>query len=501
MIESLIPLSPPPGIYRQGTDYEAKGRWADANLVRFTEDTIRPVGGWRRMLDSTFTAFSAITGVARGALAWRGEDGTTRIAIGTNTNLYLISGKTMHDITPSGFTTGNIDSGPTGGGGSWGDGAWGAGPWGGAASGGDSVDAATWQLDNFGDFAVGVCTSDLKLYVWEGDPATAAIFPTATGGTIPDAKAVVVTPERFVMLLKGDTVSWADQESYVDWDFASVTNQAGQQPLATNGALVAGRRGRGETYLWTDMDMWVATYLGLPEVYSFRQVGDHCGLIAPNAVAIVDGRALWMGNGKFYKYDGAVAPIRCDVADFLFSNLNRAQLAKIHAKPYTQFGEIWFFYPSLASSEIDSYVIYNYIEDHWCIGTQTRTAGVTDGPTEYPVLVDDEGLIWEHEFGNDRGDEVPFLTSGPIDTGNEEIVKHFQRIVPDEKVLGQVNATLYTSFFPTELPYEHGPYTLTAPTSVRCTGRQLRVRFTEAVANTAWRIGKMRLGYRVGGRR
>src|SRR5437016_10735839 len=47
-IMARFPLSFPPGIYRNGTDLQAKGRWHDSNLVRFYEGTIRPVGGWRK---------------------------------------------------------------------------------------------------------------------------------------------------------------------------------------------------------------------------------------------------------------------------------------------------------------------------------------------------------------------------------------------------------------------------------------------------------------------
>ena len=31
---TLIPLQIPPGVYRNGTEYQASNRWYDANLVR-----------------------------------------------------------------------------------------------------------------------------------------------------------------------------------------------------------------------------------------------------------------------------------------------------------------------------------------------------------------------------------------------------------------------------------------------------------------------------------
>lgn len=45
-IEKLVALNLPPGAYRNGTKYQAKGRFFDTNLVRWLEGILRPVGGW-----------------------------------------------------------------------------------------------------------------------------------------------------------------------------------------------------------------------------------------------------------------------------------------------------------------------------------------------------------------------------------------------------------------------------------------------------------------------
>ena len=44
---AIIPLKIPEGIYKNGTDNQRAGRWSDCNLIRFYEDSIRPVLGWR----------------------------------------------------------------------------------------------------------------------------------------------------------------------------------------------------------------------------------------------------------------------------------------------------------------------------------------------------------------------------------------------------------------------------------------------------------------------
>jgi hypothetical protein len=68
-----------------------------------------------------------------------------------------------------------------------------------------------------------------------------------------------------------------------------------------------------------------------------------------------------------------------------------------------------------------------------------------------------------------------------------------QKVVPDDKTVGDVSLTVYTAPNPDTTETEHGPYTLTAQTSIRLKARQIRVKLTEAVA-TGWRVGTVRLG-------
>ena len=44
---ALVPLQIPAGFYRNGTDYDASGRWRDGSLVRWRDGSLRPIGGWQ----------------------------------------------------------------------------------------------------------------------------------------------------------------------------------------------------------------------------------------------------------------------------------------------------------------------------------------------------------------------------------------------------------------------------------------------------------------------
>ena len=107
----LVPFQPPPGVWANGTAYEAKGRWNDSNLVRWKNGRLQPLGGWEKAIGAT------LSGVGRAMLAWKDYSGTQWLAIGTNEKLYVftsLSGS-AEDITPviaspNSFITGNSDA-------------------------------------------------------------------------------------------------------------------------------------------------------------------------------------------------------------------------------------------------------------------------------------------------------------------------------------------------------------------------------------------------------
>lgn len=495
MREKLIPLNLPPGLYRNGTKYQAKGRWYDANLVRFLSGTVRPIGGWRRMKDSVGVDIAALTGVPRAMIAWRANTGVVRFGIGTNSKAYALIDGTVTDITPTtGFTPGSADSTFSGGTGAYGAGTYGSGVYGGGSLTATLVDADTWQFDTFGDYLVGCLTSDGKILVWDGNTLNKFVAPAnaPTG-----CRGVVVTPERFLVALGagGDPrrVYWASQESTSDWSLIDPANTAGDFPLTTNGRLMAGRRTRRQTLLWTDADMHTMTYVGGAAIYSFDQAGDNCGLLAPNAVAIAGTVAFWMSKTNFFMFDGYVKPIPCDVRDYVFSDINLTQRSKIVALTVSEFDEVWWFYPGATATEPDRYVVYNYAEGHWALGKLGRSAGVDRGASSVPIMVSPSGLLYEHEVGDDRGSEVPYIESGPIELGDGDQFIRVQRLVPDEKTLGDVTARLYMSNYPTDTERMSGPFSLDTPTNMRETSRVVRLRLQQARA-TSWRVGVIRLG-------
>ena len=490
----LIPLNLPAGQYRNGTEYQSQGRWRDGNLIRWHEGALRPIGGWRQR------GTVDINGVARTMVAWEDNSNNRRVALGTHNKLYaMTAGNTISDITPAGFTSGRVDATAfTGYGGStFGNGLYGL-P---SEDTGSILRATTWSLENWGEYLLGCTADDGKIYQWTLNSATPAAVlsnaPTSCSG-------MMVTEERFVFAFGagGDPrkVAWSDRENNNLWTPAA-TNEAGDIQIQTNGVILAGLRTRGQSLILTDQDAHTATYSGPPYVYGFERVGTSCGLIAANAAASVDAGVMWMGQRSFFVYSGgAVQALPCDVADYVFSDINNDQKSKVHAVVNSRFNEIWWFYPSESSTECDSYVSFDYAENIWTTGLIDRTAGVDRGVFRQPFWIAADGTLYEQEIGFNYGTQTPFAETGPIAIGVGEQVMAVRGMIPDEKTLGDVNATFKTRFYPTDTERNYGPYSMANPTSLRFTGRQIRMRVTGDAASD-WRVGIMRLDAVAGGRR
>jgi len=482
-----IPLKLPPGIYRNGTEYQAAGRWYDANLVRWYENTLRPMGGWRKR------ANSQMTGLCRGFITWRDNSANRWIAAGTESKLYAMNELgTLKDITPSGFTTGAASALSTTG---YGYSTYGSLSYGTARpDNGASAPATTWSMDTWGEYLVACSNADGKLYEWQLGFTTPTLAAAITNAPVSN-KALLVTAERILMALGAGgnprKVQWCDQENNTLWTPAG-DNLAGDYDLATPGSLLAGKRVKGVNLLFTDVDVHTAQYVGAPFVYGFEKAGSGCGLISAQAVATIDTAAIWMSKAGFWTYDGYVKPLPSDVSDYVFGNINFNQASKVYAVHNSKYGEIWWYYPSSGSNENDSYVTYNYRENHWNIGTLARTAGTDAAVFSNPMAVSTDGYIYEHEVGFSYDSASVYAESGPVQLGNGDNIMSVRQVIPDEQTLGEAVVSFKTRLYPTGTQSTFGPYTAANPTSVRFSGRQVNVKVTgDTLAD--WRVGVMRL--------
>jgi len=336
--------------------------------------------------NGAFVTFSGATSV--GGLTLNGEFQLS--TIGTSVTTYNITASSAASSTATGggaavVAAYQLNPGPAyavplvG----WGAGAWGSGTWG---IGATSVDALRiWNQNNFGqDLIFGPRGGGL--YYWDATTSlsTRGVLVSSLAGAsdVPLFQNFLLVSDisRFVLVFGTNEIGvgtldpmlirWSDQEDAVQWTPA-ITNQAGSVRLSHGSRIVTAMQSRQEIIVWSDSSLYSLQYLGPPYVWSTQLLADGISIVGPNAAAIASGVTYWMGIDKFYKYDGRTQTLRCDLLQYIFSDLNQAQYEQVFASTNEGFNEIWWFYCSESSNEIDKYAVYNYGEDIWYYG-ETR---------------------------------------------------------------------------------------------------------------------------------
>lgn len=394
-------ILPRPGAFRPATPGMAVGRWWDMNLIRFRGGQLEPIGGNAALSEAVFDS------PGRDVLTWHDKSYKRWAAIGTDAKLwaYDFDEKTLYDITPAGI--GGLD--PPGAYDGYGLGDYGEDAYGTARDssqiGPADISAVLgdwWSLDKFGEDLMIVPTQDGRLFRWK--PATPAVLPVVVPNAPIDNRGVVVTEERHVVLIAAGgnprLIQWSDQENPEDWT-PVVDNLAGDKELASEGRAMRGMRVPGGILILTDNDAHLMRYVGSPNAYGINLVGANCGLMSARSGGSVGGVARWMGMQGFWSYTGTVEPMACDVQDWLFRGINRSQAGKVFAAPHPSYREMWWYWPSEASVECDSYVAVAIGEPNtpWVIGKTTRTASDMSGSMARPILAGADGKLYMHEYG------------------------------------------------------------------------------------------------------
>jgi len=494
--------------------------------------------------NGAFVTFSGATAV--GGLTLNGEFQLTTIGVSATTYSITASSPASSTATGGGasvLAAYQINPGPeyavplVG----WGAGAWGSGTWG---LGSTSVDALRiWNQNNFGQNLIFGPRGE-GLYYWDANTSltTRGVLLSSLGGAsdVPLYQNFLLVSDvsRFVLVFGTNDITdaildpmlirWSDQEDPVQWTPAP-TNQAGSLRLSHGSQIVTAVQTRQEIVVFTDSALYSLQYLGPPFVWGSQLLGDNLSIMGPNAATAASGIIYWMGVDKFYMYDGRVQTLNCDLRRFVFQDLNKAQAEQIVAGTNEGFNEVWWFYCSANSFEIDKYVVFNYLENIWYYGTMQRTAWLDSGLADYPIAATYSNNIVNHEQGinnNETGTELPieaYISSSEFDINDGHNFGFVWRILPDLTFENSTNSPAGT--VPTVTMDLYGlsnsgsgatssagqsvlkgsSYVITEEFTgqiyTRVRGRQLIFKISSNQLNTTWQIGAPRIDIRPDGRR
>jgi len=317
-------------------------------------------------------------------------------------------------------------------------------------------------------------------------------------------------------------IRFSSQESATDWT-PTATNTAGDLRLSQGSEIITALRTSRQILVWTDTSLHSVQFTGPPFTFGTALLADNTRIAGPNAAISVNDTVFWMGQENFYVYDGRVMPIPCSVRDYVFSDLNRNQSFKIHAGSLGSQTEVWWFYCSESSNEIDKYVIYNYGEKVWYYGSLARTAwnDRAAGQRSYPQAPSTDNYLYDHERGLDDGSQTPsiavpaFVQSSDFDIGDGDQFMLIRRVIPDLSFNGSTDSTPAVTMSMQSRDFNGKAVTETVTGSVeetssdiytnqvfmRARGRSMNFKISNSDKGVRWRLGAPRLDVRADGRR
>jgi hypothetical protein len=448
----------------------------------------------------------------------------------------------------------------------WGSGSWGAGGWGVGLPGLKSI--RLWSQSNFGEDLI-FAPRGGGIYYWSAATGLTVRgfnilnFPGADGYAPSVQNYVIISDQLKQVMAFGcnnlisstldpmlirwsDIVTAADPyKSITNW-YPATTSSAGELRLSHGSEIVTVLQSRQEILVWTDSSLYSLQFAPYPQLWQAQLLGDNLSVISENSVAYASGVAYWMGKDKFYKYDGRVQTLRCDLRQYIYGDINLDQAQQVFSGTNEGFNEVWWFYCSITGPDgtgteanpntiLDRYVIYNYVEGQgegvWYYGTIQRTAWLDSGLGDYPIATTYEKNIVEHENGVDDKTTsttlpiVSYISSAEFDIDDGHKVGFVWRMLPDITFRGSssgVTPSVTMTLKPMQNsgsgynnPLSNGGIAeagvartstyqieqFTGQINTRVRGRQMvmEVRSTEIGVN--WQLGSPRIDIRPDGRR
>ena len=385
-----------------------------------------------------------------------------------------------------------------------------------------------WSHDNFGEDLI-INPINGGLFYWDRTNGFARAIELSATSTfsgetsVPQvAKQIIVSDQdRHVIAFgcdgfgatssttQGDGVQdpllirFSSQENPVQW-FPTATNTAGDLRLGGGSTFVQAVETKQLILVFTNKTLHAMKFIGPPFTFGLQELSKNITIMSPFSAVAVEDAVFWMGVDTFYIYSGGqTVQIPCTVKDKVFLDFNFEEKDKVHVGSNSEFGEIIWFYPTAGQTEVDAYVIYNYIEKVWYYGTLSS-------------------LLYNHEsgFDDDGSAMTSFVESGSIDIGDGDKFLFLKQVIPDITFNGSTATNPSVAFTmkarnnpgvaPRDDQTTQGTTTREAPSTVeqftekldyRLRGRSFSLRIDSTALGTKYKLGSPRVDLRPDGRR
>ena len=242
-------------------------------------------------------------------------------------------------------------------------------------------------------------------------------------------------------------IRFSSQENPVEW-FPTATNTAGDLRLGGGSTFVQAVETKQQILVFTNKTLHAMKFIGPPFTFGLQELSKNITIMSPFSAIAVEDAVFWMGVDTFYIYSGGqTIQLPCTVKDKVFLDFNFEEKDKVHVGVNSEFGEIIWFYPTAGQTEVDAYIIYNYIEKVWYYGTLSRDAWLDRGIRTLPMATGGQYLYNQEVGYDDDGSAMTsFIETAPIDIGDGDKFLFLSQVIPDITFNGSTNVNPDVNF-------------------------------------------------------
>ncbi len=313
--------------------------FSEPGVIVDCQNLVPSFRGYKAAPTATNVGYDALAGACYGAAVVRKLDNSIRYIAGTADKLYE-------------YSSGWVDR---------------------SGSAYSATGDSPWDFAQFGNVTIAATKANTLQYSTTGAFADIATAPKA---------GLVETVNQFVIVADTNDVGFGDSPDrwwccaigdYTDWTPDVATQCVSARLTSAPGKISALKRFGDGIVAFKDRAMYIGSYVGAPDVWSFLEIPGQVGCPARNGVVDIGAAIIFVGYDNFYLYDGSrPVAIGNPLKDWFYSNLYTDYAYRIQTVHDRENSNVYFFYPSSAGAgALDSCVVYNYRAQKWGVDDRT----------------------------------------------------------------------------------------------------------------------------------
>lgn len=218
------------------------------------------------------------------------------------------------------------------------------------------------------------------------------------------------------------TLRWSDKaqqnEMPTSWDYTDPTNQAGITELAqTADLLVDCAPLRDSLIVYKENHIWLADYIGMPDVFGFRQVFAQAGMLSEDCFSILASQHVVLTDNDLVIHDGNSMKSIADrrMRRWLFNRINPSRYKRCFMMTDYRNREVHVCFPESGLDWPNMDLVWNWAEDTFHIAELGRqitygTHGIIPATTVSTTFDDEVGTFDSDSNTFDEATYSQFLT-------------------------------------------------------------------------------------------